>query len=272
MVRPLLRWAGSKRKLVPRISHLWTESHHRYVEPFAGSACFFFALCPSAALISDKNQNLIDTYITLRSYPCDVYEAFSEIPRTRDEYYRVRSKNPNRLDEIRQAARFIYLNRNCFNGIYRTNSDGKFNVPYATSRAGSYPTVAEFESASILLKSAEIRAWDFGTALRYVKHGDFVYLDPPYATAKRRVFKEYGKRSFEVCDLVRLGEHLSKIDRRGAEFVMSYADCTEARSLAKRWNSTRVRVRRNVAGFSGARRHAYELVISNIQQSRLRSI
>jgi len=262
--RPFLRWAGSKRKQIPQLSKFWDSGYSRYVEPFAGSACLFFHTMPRHALLADKNEELIEMLGIVRWSPGQVYDRIVEIPRTREQYYYERARNPAELSKLQRAVRFIYLNRNCFNGIYRTNTMGQFNVPFASSRAGSFVTRDEFVAAGRLLRNAELRAWDFGTTLRYVKSGDFVYLDPPYAVKSRRVFCEYGKRPFCAADLCRLDHHLVKIDERGAVFVVSYADCREARSLASNWNSRRMRVRRHVAGFSGARRVAYELVISNV--------
>ena len=266
--KPFLRWAGSKRKQVPRLCKFWCDSYTRYVEPFAGSACLFFSISPDKALLADKNVDLIEMLGIARNRPGLLYDRIVATPRTKERYYLERSRNPARLTPLQRATRFIYLNRNCFNGIYRTNTAGQFNVPFASSRAGAFVSREEFIEASNLLKNATLRSWDFGTTLRYVRKGDFVYLDPPYAVASRRIFREYGERPFGVNDLSRLEDHLVKIDKRGATFVVSYADCRESRSLAKKWNSCRMRVRRNVAGFSGARRSAYEVLISNVQRPR----
>ncbi len=263
--KPFLRWAGSKRKQIPRLREFWSADYERYVEPFAGSACFFFSLCPEKALLADKNADLIGAFECVRDDPSRLYDCVVAIPRTKERYYVERARNPATLTPTQCAARFIYLNRNCFNGIYRTNRSGQFNVPFAASRAGAFVTRNEFIEASKSLQRATLRAWDFGTTLRYVRDGDFVYLDPPYVVESRRVFREYGERPFCAKDLSRLEEHLVKIDQRGAAFVVSYADCREARSLAVNWNSCRMRVRRHIAGFSGARRTAYELLVSNLR-------
>jgi DNA adenine methylase len=163
-------------------------------------------------------------------------------------------------------VRFVYLNRNCFNGIYRTNKDGHFNVPFSADRTGAYFTLNELIECSRVLQNAELRAWDFGTTLRYVKEGDFVYLDPPFAVSRRRVFREYGVRPFDIDDVDRLGTHLRKIADRGADFLVSYADSSEARELARPWRWRRVPVRRHIAGFGEARKRAYELMITNIDR------
>lgn len=266
--KPFLRWAGSKRKQIPRLREFWSADYDRYVEPFAGSACLFFSLCPKKALLADKNDGLIETFELVRDHPSRVYDRVVAIPRTKECYYLVRARNPAKLTPIQRAVRFIYLNRNCFNGIYRTNRSGQFNVPFATSRAGAFVTRDEFMEASTSLRRATLRSWDFGTTLRYVREGDFVYLDPPYVVASRRIFREYGERPFSSIDLCRLKEHLLRIHDRNAAFLVSYADCREARVLAENWFSCRMRVRRHVAGFTGARRVAYELLITNIKISK----
>ena len=265
--KPFLRWAGSKRKQIPRLREFWNADYERYVEPFAGSACFFFSLCPRKALLADKNADLIETFELVRDAPGRVYDRVVAIPRTQERYYLERARKPAALTPIQRAVRFIYLNRNCFNGIYRTNRSGQFNVPFATSRAGVFVTREEFLEASKSLQRATLRAWDFGTTLRHVREGDFVYLDPPYVVASRRVFREYSERPFCADDLYRLGEHLTKMHDRKAAFLVSYADCSEARALAQNWFSCRMRVRRHIAGFAAARKTAYELLITNIELS-----
>lgn len=264
-VQPLLRWAGSKRRQITELSAYWAVGHERYIEPFAGSSCLFFAIAPSVAILSDKNAELIEAYTVLREYPLEVYGALVSIPRTADVYYALRRLNRSSLAPLARAVRFVYLNRNCFNGIYRTNLQGVFNVPFASTGAGEYPSEENWLRCAALLRNATLRACDFGTTVRHARVGDFVYLDPPFAVGNRRMFREYHQDSFSSEDIARLDDHLQKIDSRGAKFVLSYADCAEARKIGEDWFVRRVRVRRNIAGFTSARRFAYELLISNFQ-------
>src|SRR5947208_694046 len=127
-IAPLLRWAGSKRKLIPQLLRHVPEGFDRYIEPFGGSACLFFALRPDRAIIADLNQELIETYRTLRSHPKLVHRAVFNMPRTKRYYYAIRDRTPQALSDVEKAARFLYLNRNCFNGVYRLNHAGCFNV------------------------------------------------------------------------------------------------------------------------------------------------
>jgi DNA adenine methylase len=157
----------------------------------------------------------------------------------------------------------VYLNRNCFNGIYRTNRKGDFNVPFGADQ-GQYPRPCDFETTAKLLKKAKLLSGDFGATLRHLRKNDFVYLDPPFAATGVRTFIEYSKRSFADDDLNRFSRHLDRIDRLGAFFLVSYADCPRVRKFAKYWNWKRIEVRRQIAGFAAKRKMAGELLISNL--------
>lgn len=263
--KPFLRWAGSKRQSVPRLSKLWSESFKRYIEPFAGSSCLYFNIKPSKAILSDVNHELMETYETLRDFPIELHRSMTALPRNKSTYYHERSKKPQSLSKFDRAVRFLYLNRNCFNGIYRTNKKGEFNVPFAGQRVASYPSVIDFINCSKLLKGAQIAACDFETTLEKTEKEDFVFIDPPYALSNRRMFSEYGPEcgNFDLSDLGRLKNCMQSMEKRGSIFVVTYADCSEARSLAKGWNSKRWAVHRQVAGFSTNRRMSYELIITN---------
>lgn len=261
---PLLRWAGSKLKTLPILAPYWqSEKHKRYVEPFAGSAVLFFFLEPPAALISDLNAELIQCYQMIRDFPEAVYKAAATLKASPDNYYRVRKQDPVRLSDLKRAARFFYLNRHCFNGIFRTNREGQFNVPFGGSRMSPFPGVEAFRRGSLLLRQASLLACDFGRTLARTRKGDFVYLDPPYTTNTRRVFRSYGPKEFSLIDLERLNEHLERMHQREVDFVVSYADCSEARAVFKQWERRRIPVRRHVAGFASSRRVAYELLVTN---------
>lgn len=262
-VQPFLRWAGSKRQLVRRLKHFWRTDYTRYVEPFAGSSALFFSIKPRNALLCDKNRELIEVYEVLRRHPTRLHRCVTAIPKCRENYYTIRAREAKKLSQFQRAARFLYLNRFCFNGLYRTNRQGQFNVPFAPNGTGGFPSAEQFRACARVLRRVTLRAWDFGTTLRYTKRGDFVYLDPPYAVESRRVFREYGIRVFTQRDLRRLSQHLKSMHERGVAFLVSYADCCEAWQYLSEWKCRRVRVRRNIAGFDEARRHAYEILAWN---------
>jgi DNA adenine methylase len=259
----ILRWAGSKRQLLGKLKTYWSGRHTRYVEPFCGSACLFFDLEPERALLGDLNSELITTYEVLKRDASVVCEYLHNFPKGKAAYYRVRAVNSEDLTDEEKAARFLYLNRHCFNGIYRTNRRGQFNVPCGTKTKSAGIDCEHVAAAASLLKKASFLNADFAITLASVTDGDFVYLDPPYAVSDRRIFSEYHPDTFTIHDLARLGVCLHEIDSRGATFVISYADSREARELLKPWKSQRVRARRHVAGFASHRRYAYELIATN---------
>jgi DNA adenine methylase len=267
-IKPFLRWAGSKRKLLARLKQYWRPDYHqRYIEPFVGSACLFFDLTPKRAILGDSNRELIELYRAVKLAPKSLFDRLVRLRRNADTYYRWRAKDPEAGDAETRALRFLYLNRNCFNGIYRTNSEGGFNVPFGGKNGKPNGALEreDFMRAATHLRRARFVAGDFTQTLALAEKGDFVYLDPPFAVSSRRVFTEYGERTFDTTDVERLARELRRLNKIGAEFLVSYADCKEARQLAAEWSATKLFVRRNVAGFSSHRRMASEWLISNIE-------
>lgn len=258
----MLRWAGSKKKLLPTLSGFWMPHHKRYIEPFVGSACLYFYLAPCAAVLGDNNEDLIEFYEVVRESPERISRRLAHIPRTAESYYRWRAKSAHSLDRETRALRFLYLNRHCFNGIFRTNSNGDFNVPFGT-KLGEPLTGAHVRLCAERLLDARLVAGDFEKTVELAQRGDLVYMDPPFAMSKRRDRGEYGSDSFSGQDIARLNDAMFALDAMGVDFVVSYGDCAESRVLAKNWNHRRVRVRRHVAGFVGDRRSAYEWLIYN---------
>lgn len=260
-----LRWAGSKKKLVPLLSGYYTKEHKRYFEPFMGSAVLYYDIQPDKAIISDSNVDLVSTYNAIKYHPRAVFNRLRKIALGKDSYYEVRALNPNDLDEFDSAARFIFLNRFCFNGLYRTNKKGEFNVPYSSSRTGKLPDFKQMRNSSEKLKGAKIICSDFEKLLlKYSKKGDFVYLDPPYATNNKRIFRQYGPQEFGIEDIARLVNVLDVLNERGVDFVLSYAWCSEAKEAFGKWGLRKIDVRRNISGFAKSRRIDHEMIVTNI--------
>ncbi len=263
--RSFLRWAGSKRRLIPHLAAQCPDAPARYVEPFVGSGALFFHLQPAAAVLGDLNRELMLTYACVRDHPEAVHTALTRIRRGSRSYYKLRATNPRHLAPLDQAARFIFLNRFCFNGLYRTNRAGVFNVPYGRSRTGRLPTPEDLVSAAALLKHCRLFCGDFEVLVRAVlRPGDLVYLDPPYVLPNARRFQHYGADSFCLADLPRLAALLDHVASRGAWFLLSYADCPEARKAFRHWHFEEVVTHRNIAGFADRRRSAQELIVSNV--------
>lgn len=263
--QPFLRWAGSKRRLVPILRSFWTDRHKRYVEPFAGSACLFFAIKPAKAVLGDINPELIATYLEVKYRIGAVLKELKGIPpNNRGEYIRLRAIDTATLAPAARAARFIYLNRFCFNGIYRTNLLGHFNVPYSGSRCGAIPQDDVFQRCARRLRGARFIRGDFGRVLKQAKKGDLVYMDPPFAVRAHRVFRQYDPSTFTHADIKRLRSWMERLNARGINFVVSYAESDEADVLKTNFAYETVSVRRHIAGFAAHRALSNELLISNI--------
>ena len=262
---PFLRWAGSKRRLLPTLQTFWTNKHKRYVEPFAGSACLFFAIKPPKAILGDLNPELIATYIEVKYRIGAVLKELKKLkPENKTEYLRLRGIDIATMTPPARAARFIYLNRYCFNGIYRTNLLGQFNVPYSGVRCGAVPPDEVFEKCSFRLRHARFVNGDFEKVLAQAEKGDLVYMDPPFAVRARRVFREYDPSTFTHGDIKRLRSWMERLNAKRINFVVSYAESDEADVLRKNFSYETVSVRRHIAGFVASRAMTNELLISNI--------
>lgn len=260
--KPIFRWAGSKRRVIPLLSSLIPRDYARYFEPFVGSGCMFFALKPQRAVLADLNGDLIEAYGVIRDHPRLVTRATLKLPNTKRAYYSIRAVDPKTLDPIARTARFFYLNRFCFNGVYRVNRAGAFNVPRGV-RTGAIPSETAVYRSSLALRGAQLVHGDFETTLSDVSCDDFVYLDPPYASTRRNTYGEYGYGCFDESRHSELRASLRQIDRAGATFLLSYCSHSFIDLLPKRWRRREVRVRRHVAGFTDKRKLVTEVLVSN---------
>ena len=185
--RPPLRWAGSKRKLLSELARAVPLEFSTYIEPFAGSACLFFHLQPKRAILGDINPELIGFYRATRKHPHEVLRSAIRRRRTAARVRYIAER-----DATSRASLFLFLKHFCFNGIFRTNSKGNFNVPFGT-RTGAFPSFEEFHNAANLLKRVTLLCSDFEHVLHRAKEGDFAYLDPPYVYRTRKDRGEYAK-------------------------------------------------------------------------------
>jgi DNA adenine methylase len=261
--RPFLRWAGSKRQILPILAEYFSEEYERYIEPFAGSAALFFRLLPKRAVLGDLNLELMSTYRQVKHSPDEVISELSKHKKNKVVFLGLRKTDPKTLRPAARAARFIYLNRNCYNGLYRTNANGRFNVPYGGVKSGNVPSYELLHRCSKALRCAKLISGDFEKTLLIVHAGDFVYMDPPFSVSERRVFTEYGAYSFTRIDVSRLRSSMEKLHEIGARFVVSYADSDEARALERGFYNRSILVKRNIAGYADSRTETKEIIISN---------
>lgn len=263
--QPIVRWAGSKRQLVSHLSTLIPSQYGRYVEPFCGSACLFLAIGPTQAVLSDVNPHLIKTYSVVRSHPREVSELLARWRATKEKYLKLRTAGLSD-NLIWNAARFLFLNRLCFNGVYRENRAGVYNVPFSGIRVGPMPGFKELAAFAARSQAAEFRCDDFETVINEAKTDDFVYLDPPYTYSGQRNRGEYGTGAFNEDDIERLLGCLRAADKRGVKLLLSYNKLSDVSKKFPRWKVTYASVRRSVAGFAVRRRTVREFQFRNYER------
>jgi DNA adenine methylase len=261
-ILPVVKWAGGKRWFARNYSHFFPTGFSQYVEPFLGSGAVFFHLQPDTALLSDSCSELIEMYAAIRDNWKRVYEYMEshQDQHSREHYYRVREQRPRSV--YARAARLIYLNRTCWNGLYRVNLRGEFNVPLGTKRKVLLDT-DRFDLVSQLLERAELRTADFETVIDDTSDGDFLFVDPPYtALHGNNGFIKYNQRLFTSNDQLRLYSALTRAVRRGAFVLLTNANHESIRSLYGRPFST-VQIPRYsiIAANSAYRKECFELVI-----------
>jgi DNA adenine methylase len=232
-MEPFLKWAGGKRWLTSKISTLVPEDFkfNNYFEPFLGGGAIFFHFRPSNGYLSDLNPDLINAYIVIRDNWADLVEILLKYDRkhSTDFYYTMRKNKP--LNPLTKAARFIYLNRICWNGLYRVNKKGEFNVPIGTKTKVVLET-DNFQEISLVLNKMDIDACDFESTINKAGVGDFVFIDPPY-TIKHNLngFLKYNETIFSWEDQVRLKNAISKAINRGAFILILNADHDSIKDL-----------------------------------------
>jgi DNA adenine methylase len=181
IVKPFLKWAGGKTQLLPELRKHVPVQFNRYIEPMVGAGAMFFDLKPKDAILSDSNEELVNAYIIVRDQVNKLIDGLQHFVNEEKFYYQVREQKPSELSEIQRAARMIYLNKTCFNGLYRVNKAGQFNVPFGHRKNPKICDADNLHAASKALAGVKIFLGDYLKMLgKYAKPGDFVFLDPPY--------------------------------------------------------------------------------------------
>jgi DNA adenine methylase len=262
MIEPFLKWPGGKRWLVSQHANFLPVRYERYIEPFLGGGAVFFRVAPSSSILSDANVELINAYRCIRRDPLGLDQVLAKFQRKHSDefYYRMRATKPT--EPMARAARFVYLNRTCFNGMYRVNREGQFNVPIGTKQAISYPP-GYLEQVARHLRGANLRAMDFEETLDLAKEGDFVFVDPPYTVMhNNNGFIKYNAKLFSWNDQMRLASAVKRAARRGASILLSNADHSDVRTLYDGFGEHHQIGRSSVlSGMAEGRRSTTELLI-----------
>lgn len=268
--KPFLKWVGGKRQLLPRILPMVPDKIGTYYEPFLGGGALFFALANELrferARLSDANIELVRTYMAVRNNVEGVLAALAQHNNTRDHFLWVRSLAPENLDGVECAARMIFLNRCGFNGLYRVNKSGKFNVPFGDNPSVPPtfvdPDVLRAASEALRLPGVTIGAHDFREMGASVP-GDFVYFDPPYVpVSKTANFAQYQTSGFGPDEQLRLAEILRSLGRAGVTAVLSNADCGATRELYADLRLESVSARRGINSVANKRGATGEILVS----------
>ncbi len=236
-IKPFLRWAGGKTRSVPFLkAHLPSDFSHinRYFEPFLGAGSLFFSLRPRNAVLSDNNKDLIESYKAIQRNPILISKYLSKHQLKNNEhyYYEMREKYNNSKPSIYRAALFIYLNKTCFNGIWRVNKKGEFNVPYGKQDHPSLPAKQELISISEAISQTEIVHRNYKDIIHHVQKEDFIYLDPPYPPLNSTSnFTQYTAEDFSKEDHKELALFSREFTRRGCYVLISNSDTEYIRSL-----------------------------------------
>jgi DNA adenine methylase len=266
--RPFVKWAGGKGQLLPELMARVPKRFNRYFEPFVGGGALFFHLQPEQAVLSDSNPELINLYLVIRDQVEELIEALVGHVYEKEYYYRLRDveRTPEYAEwsAVERASRFIYLNKTCYNGLYRVNSKGEFNVPFGRYKNPTILDEDTLRACHEALQGVDIECRDFREVWMDLGKGDFVYFDPPYvpvsATAK---FDEYTQEGFVEEDQRDLAEICRELDGRGVKFIASNADAPLVRELYEGFDIEVVYAARSINSKGRKRELVPEVVVRN---------
>jgi len=262
--RPFLKWAGGKAQLLDQLAPLFPAKFGRYFEPFLGGGAVFFSFRPERARLTDVNSELIACYRAVRDEPSAVVTALSAHHYDKDHFYEVREQNPEQLTSAERAARTIFLNKAAFNGLYRVNSRGLFNVPFGRHRNPTICDPGNLAACSAALQIAELEVADFSSVLAHARAGDFVYFDPPYAPVSDTAdFTAYAAGGFTWARQEQLAATFRELGARGVRAALSNSDVPALRQLYADQRIETVAALRRINSNAGRRGKLSEIVVLN---------
>ena len=266
-IKPFLRWAGGKSWFINHLEDLLDgQNFTNYYEPFLGGGSIFFSISvtDAVATLSDANKELIDTYVAVRDNVEEVIQYFATYENSSDFYYKLREKEPK--DPFERAARFIYLNHTSYNGLYRVNQKGKYNVPFGNRKSDTID-VEEIRKASQALAGTTLLSGDFENRGDVIQEGTLVFLDPPYTVSHNdNGFIQYNQSIFSIEDQERLANYIQFIMDRGAYFILTNAAHNAIREIFADCGHSMLVERQSLIGGKKAKRGlTSELVFTNIE-------
>lgn len=265
---PIVKWVGGKRQLMFELLKNMPKAYNRYFEPFIGGGALFFELQSENAYISDINEELINLYFVVRDNVCALIKDLGKHKISKDYFLEIRNidrtNEYTKLSDIERASRFIYLNRTCFNGMYRVNSQGQFNVPFGHYKNPRIIDESNLLNCSELLKKTEIRCADFSEILTKVQKDDFVYLDPPYVPLNETSsFTSYTKDGFDIDMQFKLRDVCDELDNKGVKFLLSNSDTKLVNELYENYCIKKVFASRQINANADGRGKITEVLVRN---------
>jgi len=273
LISPIVKWAGGKRQLLAEIMPLISKNCSTYVEPFIGGGAVFFELQPKKAIINDYNAELINVYLIIKNNSNELISELEIHERNNKEDYfyelRAADRSPEYADmtNIQRAARIIYLNKTCYNGLYRVNAAGQFNSPYGKYKNPNIVNATIIRAMSNYLNKAkvDIKQGDYREALKGLRKGAFVYLDPPYMPiSTSSSFTGYTESGFSYDEQVALKQQCDKLREKGISFLQSNSDCPEIRELYREYEIKTVQAKRSINSKANKRGEISEVLIYNV--------
>ena len=267
---PFLKWAGGKTQLLPELLNHLPKTYKQYIEPFAGGGALFFHLQPKHALLADLNSDLINCYEVVRDQIQALIDELQEFVNDEEFYYNVRDQDPYSLNAVQQAARIIYLNKTCYNGLYRVNKEGKFNVPFGKRKNPTICDETKLLAAHKVLQGVELICGGYKEVLhKYARPGDFVYLDPPYYPVGGHAdFKRYTKEFFYEEDHGELRDEFSRLIEMGCHVLLTNSNTDFTRRLYDGFDYKVVNTRRNISSKASTRKGQDLIVIGTLPSQK----
>ena len=271
--KPFVKWAGGKRSIIDKLIKLSPDNYDTYYEPFVGGGAMLFELAPTKAVINDYNIELMNVYNCIKderkfNLMCKELNKH-ETNHSEEYYYEIRcldkdKKKFNKLADYKRAARTIYLNKACFNGLYRVNSKNEFNVPFGKKlKINTYDGINLGIVYSFLnLNDIKILSIDFETAVKDAKKGDFIYFDPPY-DSDTSTFNSYTENGFGKEEQKRLSNVFKDLDKRGCYVMLSNYNTSLVKELYKDYNFNYIEAQRNIGAKAKDRGIVEEVIITN---------
>lgn len=273
LVAPVVKWVGGKRQLLDDLTPLLPKRVTSYCEPFLGGGAVLFKLQPNIAYVNDINAELMQMYEVIRDNVDELIAALSEHPNQEEHFYSVRDwdrdkKKYELLPKVQKAARIIYLNKTCYNGLFRVNNAGEFNTPFGHYKKPNIVNAPTLKAVSAYFQKAQLTfsSVDYAEVLAGTEKGTFVYLDPPYDPVSGTAnFTGYAKGGFDRAEQIRLRQCCDELNRRGIRFMLSNSATDFIREQYAAYNITIVKAKRSINSNATKRGHVDEVVIRNYE-------